>query len=187
MSPFSEWESFYVIIGSSAAGLTGLQFVVIALMADRQTSSTTREIDAFASPTIVHFGVVLLLSGILTAPWHGLTFPALLLGGCGLAGIVYSAVVLRRARGQTSYRLVPEDWLFFAVLPLGAYLILAVSASLLRPNPEQALFGIATTALLLLFIGIHNAWDTVTYIAVMKPGEPGRSNERPAKSPGPDV
>jgi F0F1-type ATP synthase assembly protein I len=185
MSPFSEWESFYVIIGSSAAGLTGLQFVVIALMADRQTPSTTREIDAFASPTIVHFGVVLLLSGILTAPWHGLTFPALLLGGCGLAGMVYSALVLRRARGQRSYRLVLEDWLFFAVLPLLAYMILAVGAFLLRSHPGRALFGIATTALLLLFIGIHNAWDTVTYIAVMKPGEPARSKQPPPVPPGP--
>jgi hypothetical protein len=29
-----------------------------------------------------------------------------------------------------------------------------------------ALFVIGATALLLLFIGIHNAWDTVTYVAV---------------------
>ena len=28
------WESFYVIVGSSGAALTGLQFVVIALLAD---------------------------------------------------------------------------------------------------------------------------------------------------------
>jgi hypothetical protein len=30
----AEWESFYVIVGSSSAALTGLQFVVIALVAD---------------------------------------------------------------------------------------------------------------------------------------------------------
>src|SRR6266576_2769898 len=30
-TPFSAWENFYVIIGSSAAALTGLQFVVVVL------------------------------------------------------------------------------------------------------------------------------------------------------------
>jgi hypothetical protein len=49
-SPFSVWESFYVIIGSSAAALTGLQFVVIALIAEARTRSTSREIAAFGTP-----------------------------------------------------------------------------------------------------------------------------------------
>lgn len=31
---FPEWETFYVIVGSSAGALTGLMFVVIALVAD---------------------------------------------------------------------------------------------------------------------------------------------------------
>lgn len=65
-SPLVAWESFYVIVGSSGAALTGLQFVVIALIAESRT----------------------------------------------------------------------------------------------------LLFVIGATAILLLFIGIHNAWDTVTYITV---------------------
>jgi hypothetical protein len=28
----------------------------------------------------------------------------------------------------------------------------------------SALFGVAAATLLLLFVGIHNAWDSVTYI-----------------------
>ncbi len=32
--PLRAWETFYVIVGSSAAALTGLQFVVIALIAE---------------------------------------------------------------------------------------------------------------------------------------------------------
>ena len=185
MSPLAEWDNFYVIIGSSAAGLTGLQFVVIALVADMESPGTTREIDAFSTPTIVHFGVVMLLSGILTAPWHGLSAPALLLGACGLTGLIYSALVIRRVLRVTSYRMVLEDWVFFALLPLGAYAILTASAWTLRSHPERSLFGIAMTALLLLFIGIHNAWDTVTFIAVAKREEEARSKEPPAKSPPP--
>jgi hypothetical protein len=41
--------------------------------------------------------------------------------------------------------------------------MLAVTAFVARPNARPALFGVAASALLLLFIGIHNAWDTVTY------------------------
>jgi hypothetical protein len=35
MTALGEWESFYVIVGSSAGALIGLQFVVIALIAER--------------------------------------------------------------------------------------------------------------------------------------------------------
>jgi hypothetical protein len=117
VSIFTEWESFYVIVGSSAAALTGLQFVVIALTADLRSRSNTQTLGAFATPTIIHFGVVLLLSGILTAPWHGLGIPAVLIAACGFMGLVYSILVVRRARRQTTYSMVLEDWLFHGTSP----------------------------------------------------------------------
>jgi hypothetical protein len=174
-SPLIAWETFYVIIGSSAAALTGLQFVVIALVAESKVRSTTREIDAFGTPTIIHFCAVLLVSAILSAPWHGLRNVAIALGACGLAGVVYGVIVVRRARRQTGYHPVFEDWLWHGVLPLIAYALLVLSALMLRSHPQRVLFLIGATALLLLFIGIHNAWDTVTYIALKRlqpPTEP---------------
>ena len=72
-SPLIPWENFYVIIGSSAAALTGLQFVVIALVADSRKKSTISEVDAFGTPTVVHFSAVLLVSAILSAPWWALS------------------------------------------------------------------------------------------------------------------
>ena len=63
-----------------------------------------------------------------------------------------------------------EDWLFHAVLPFAAYATLSASACAARAHPTECLFGVATAALLLLFIGIHNAWDAVTYhVFVNKP------------------
>jgi hypothetical protein len=168
-SSLAAWESFYVIVGSSGAALTGLQFVVIALIAEARTRSTPREIEAFGTPTIVHFCAVLLVSAILNAPWHGLSSVSLALGACGLAGVVYGAVVVLRARRQTGYRPVFEDWLWHAVLPLIAYALLLVSAIVLGSYPQRVLFVIGAAALLLLFIGIHNAWDAVTYIATQQP------------------
>ena len=180
-SPLIAWESFYVIVGSSGAALTGLQFVVIALVANSRTRSTLQQIDAFGTPTIVHFCAVLLVSAILSAPWPTLSSIGAVLGVCGVAGVVYGVIVVLRARRQTGYRPVFEDWLWHAVLPLIAYALLLVSAVLLRSYPHRVLFVVAATALLLLFIGIHNAWDTVTYIAVQASQKP-----KPPKPPEPE-
>ena len=35
----AQWQNFYVIAGSSAGALTGLQFVVMALIADSEMTS----------------------------------------------------------------------------------------------------------------------------------------------------
>jgi hypothetical protein len=178
-SPLAAWETFYVIIGSSAAALTGLQFVVMALVAESRTKSTTREIDAFGTPTIVHFCAVLLVSAVLSAPWHSVSNTGLALDACGVAGVVYVPIVIRRALRQTGYKPVFEDWLWHAVLPFIGYAALLAAAIALPGRPEPVLFVIGTIALLLLFIGIHNAWDTVTYIAVERmhaPKEPGEQS-----------
>jgi len=180
-SPLVAWETFFFLVGSSGAGLTGLQFVVIALISESRRRPTHREIEAFATPNILHFCAVLLISAIVSAPWHGMSGVAFALGACGVAGVGYGLIVIRRARGQTNYRPVLEDWLWHSVFPLITYtLLVAASVGLIR-YPRQALFVIGATALLLLFIGIHNAWDTVTYVAVEQaqtPQEREDGNER---------
>jgi hypothetical protein len=165
-STFTAWESFYVIVGSSAGALTGLQFVVIALISESRQPVTLSQIDAFGTPTVVHFCSALLVSAILSAPWPALSGPRLLLGATGFAGLGYVAVVTIRARRQTLYHVVLEDWIFHTVLPFISYATLVAAAIALRSRTTIALFMIGTLALLLLFVGIHNAWDTITFIAV---------------------
>ena len=159
------WESFYVIVGSSGAALTGLQFVVVTLIADVGTPASGQSIAAFGTPTVVHFCAALLVSAILSAPWQALSSAAVALGGCGVAGIVYAALVARRARHQTEYKPVLEDWMWYIILPLAAYATILVAAFTLPRSATSALFAVAAGTLLLLFVGIHNAWDTVTYVA----------------------
>jgi hypothetical protein len=73
MTALAGWQNFYVIVGSSAGALIGLQFVVLSLITRTPTARGDAEIGgAFATPTIVHFGAVLGLSGILSAPWDGI-------------------------------------------------------------------------------------------------------------------
>ena len=161
------WENFYIIVGSSAGALTGLQFVVMALVAESDTGPDTGEVDTFGTPAIVHFCAVLLVSAILSAPWPQLWEAATAIGIGGVLGIVYTLIVLRRARRTRVYKPELEDWIWHAVLPLVAYVTLSVGAATLPFNHVPALFGIAAFALLLLFVGIHNAWDSVTYVAAL--------------------
>jgi hypothetical protein len=172
------WENFYVIVGSSAAALTGLQFVVIALVAEARRKSSSREIAAFGTPTIVHFCAVLLISTILSAPWPLLSYGGLALACCGITGSAYGFIIIRRARRQTGYKPVLEDWLFHAIFPLIAYIALFVCGILLSHNSATILFVIAGVALFLLFIGIHNAWDAVIYIAVERYQAPVESTDK---------
>jgi hypothetical protein len=166
----ARWASFYAIVGPAAATLTGLQFIVVALVPEmrQRKQDGAVGIDAFSTPTIVYFGTVLLISAVLCAPWNGLAVVASLIAVCGAAGAGYSLIVARRAQRVTSYQLVLEDWIWHVALPLAAQVTLLAAGLALVRHPNGALFTIAAAALLLLFIGIHNAWDTVTFLVIQR-------------------
>lgn len=164
MTPLAEWQTFYEIMGSSAGALIGLQFVVMALIANTPSARPDENAgNAFATPNIVHFGSVLLLAGIMSAPWHATTAIPILWIAAGAAGVLYSLIVSRRMRRQTLYKPELEDWLCHSALPLLAYAILIGSGCAGFLFLRRAAFAIAAATILLLFIGIHNAWDTATY------------------------
>jgi hypothetical protein len=163
VSEFAKWDSFYVIVGSAAGALIGLQFVVMTLIAQRPSIRGADAGAAFGTPTIVHFGTTLLLSALLRAPWQTIVTPAALWGLVGFGGVAYAAIVVRRMRRQTVYEPEFEDWLFHVALPVGAYALLALTAFAAPFLTREALFGVGAAVLLLLFIGIHNAWDATAY------------------------
>src|SRR3989442_8931282 len=109
LAPFAGWENFYVIIGSSAAALTGLQFVVIVLGAEAR-SVRGPELGAFGTPTVVHFCAVLLISAILSVPWRAIGSGGLAPGACGVGGITHHVGVLTRARGGKTHPPGLAEW-----------------------------------------------------------------------------
>jgi len=163
---FPAWETFYVILGSSAGALTGLMFVAIALVADFGGSEA--QIEAFGTPTVVHFGATLLLSIIVVAPWPVMLGARVALMAFGAAGTVYMFIVSRRAHRQTDYKPVVQDWVFHSALPSVAYVSVLVAGLVLPRGRSFFLFTVGASAVLLLFVGIHNAWDTVTFIVVAR-------------------
>src|SRR3982074_417995 len=125
-SVLTHWESFYVIVGSSAGGLTGLMFVVVALVRESSMPRSPDTINAFGTPTVIHFVAVLLLAAVLSAPWTRLKDPAHVVGATALAGIVSLLVVLRRMLRQSAYKPVLEDWIWHQILPILGYAMLFV-------------------------------------------------------------
>jgi hypothetical protein len=169
------WESFYVIVGSSAGALTGLQFVVLTIIAELGTSGDRKEtIAAFGSPNIVHFCAALLLSAILSAPWGSLHGASIVVTATGALGVAYIALVLARTLRQKAYRPVLEDWMWHDILPALSYTAITAAGAVLGVSPVGALFVIAAALLMLLFIGIHNTWDSLTFVtSEMSPARAG--------------
>jgi hypothetical protein len=161
----ASWQNFYVIAGSAAGALTGLQFVVMTLVAQARAAGSMREIHAFGTPTVMHFCTSLVLSAVMTSPWQSLTMLGGLLAVFGLAGVVYSFRVLWHAR-QTEYRPDLEDWIWYVAFPVVAHLMLLGSGVLMFFAIAWSPTAVAVDTLVFLLLGVHNSWDTVTYVAV---------------------
>ena len=166
----TDWQSFYVLVGSSAAALTGLTFVVITISAERgdiagSASARLTGLRVFITPTAVHFGAALWLSALMCIPGQTAVALEALLAATGLAGLAYCASLLRGMLASSfGYKPFVSDWIWSAVLPVAAYLALAVMGLRLPHQPAASLYTVGGVVLLLLFVGIHNAWDVVVWI-----------------------
>jgi hypothetical protein len=162
----AEWDNFYVITGSSAAGLTGLTFVVIALTAEAKRVNIDG-LRAYVTPIIVHFGAVLALAAYLSMPHQGTLSLSVGFGAAGAAGLAYIAHIARNIRRVASdYAPVHEDWIWNVVLPGIVYAALLALAFLIWRLPTLSMYGAAVVSILLMFIGIHNAWDIAVWNTV---------------------
>jgi hypothetical protein len=162
------WDNFYVITGGAAGGLTGLTFVVITLAADAHRVRPVG-VKTFVSPTIVHFGAILALAAYLSMPRHTVVSLSLGLGVVGLAGLIYIAtiaVAIHRMKG--AYRAVPEDWIWNVILPALCFGVLLIMGLLFSTRSKPCLYGVAAAIMLLMIVGIHNAWDIAVWNSINK-------------------
>jgi hypothetical protein len=165
------WDNFYVITGGAAGGLTGLTFVVITLAADAHRVQSVA-VRAFVTPTIVHFGAVLALAAYMTMPRHTVVSLSIGLGVVGLAGLAYVASIaagIHRLKG--AYTPVLEDWVWNVVLPALCFGVLLAMGFLFSTESKHCLYGVAAAIMLLMMVGIHNAWDIAVWNSVNKQAE----------------
>jgi hypothetical protein len=166
------WENFYVIAGSSASGLTGLTFVVIALASDANMVRLSG-LRTFITPIVIHFGSVLWIASVLSIPGHTALSLAITLGVTGITLTSYSAVTIARMVTvmRTTYKPAAEDWIWNATLPLACCLALLATSALMFSHAITALYIVGIVTLAMLFIGIHNAWDLAVWITAERPSK----------------
>jgi hypothetical protein len=172
-SLLAPWSPFFVTVGSSSAALIGLMFVVITLVTGVERARRSQDgLATFSTPTVLHFCGALLVSAILNVPWGALVYPGALIAMAGLYGVIYVVRVMLRTRRLTVYVPDLEDWAWYSGLPLLAYGAIFAGGTALPVVPAAALFALAGGVLVLIFIGIRNAWDVVTFLAIGGPNEP---------------
>jgi hypothetical protein len=162
------WDNFYVILGSAAASLIGLTFVVIALLSDMRRA-TSAGLQGYITPTIVHFGCVLSFAAYLSVPAQTVRSLSIGLAIGGVGTLIYTAAIAKNVRRfATEYAPVLEDWVWHVILPTLSYAALCVMALLIRNRLQLSLYGVAAALSSLLVIGIHNALDVAVSVTVNK-------------------
>src|SRR5580658_2511121 len=96
MSALEGWDNFYVILGSAAAALLGLTFVVIALISERRANPAG--LAGYITPTVVHFGTVLGLSCFVSVPHQNVIGLSLGFGSAATGLLIYTAAIAANLR-----------------------------------------------------------------------------------------
>jgi hypothetical protein len=157
------WHDFYVMTGSGAAALTGLLFVIVTLAPHIVARSVDTGVRSFISPIAVHFTAAMTVSAVMLAP----DIPAMMLGGglaaAGVGLIVYMAWT-RANRQWLSNKLPILDWIWYIGLPLVAFVSIIGSGIAIAKNAVMGPYTLAAATVLLIIIGIRNAWDIVVWM-----------------------
>jgi hypothetical protein len=168
------WSEYFFMIGSSAAALIGLMFVVVTLTAGRDRAEVERGKRLYTSPIVWHLAVVLGLSGMAIAPNVPSAVFGATAGGLALIGI---AIGVRSSIGISRRPAAAEaagfDTLWYGVVPAIGYVGLAAAAVGMLRGSEWGPSAIAADLMALLLVSIHAEWDLVTYLAPIA----GRSAE----------
>jgi hypothetical protein len=165
-----EWHDFYVLLGTASATLVGLMFVAASIGATVFNEEHRGALEAFITPTVVHFAAVLFACLVITMPTHHWEGLSALLGVGGLAGLIYGGRVLVQLIIRHRFNVELIDRLFYALLPLAGYLLALAAAVLGFLHVAASAYVMAAALLVLLLAGLRNAWDMMLWIMIRSPG-----------------
>jgi hypothetical protein len=173
------WHDFYVLVGTASATLVGLMFIAASVGAQIFKEENRGAMEAFISPTVVHFSTTLFVSILATVPVSsGLPLAALFLT-LGLAGFAFSLRVWFQLLVRRSYKVDLIDRVFYALIPCVGQLLVPVAGATLLVRPALGLDCLAGATIVLLFAGIRNAWDMTMWIVIRIPV--GESRDDPPR------
>jgi hypothetical protein len=168
--PLQGWHEFYFLVGTSAAALTGLMFVVVSINPDNIGRRPASGVRGFVTPTMVFFTTAFLVSALLLVPGLPQRSLAVLLMAAGIGGIVYMVWTRVHHHWHHGFPDQPptrdtEDLVFFVSLPFVSYALVCLAALGLWLEKGYGAPTLAVATVLLVVTGIHNAWDLVIWMA----------------------
>lgn len=184
---FEGWDNYFVLLGTASAGLIGLLFVVITLTSNFERSRALWAAGIYMTPIAVHFAAVLTISAIAIVP--GLTSPivAVLVALMGLAGLAAATRTCLGILGISKSGDPPHwsDLWGYGIGPAAAYVAIVGAAASIWLGRAWSVYALAGLLLILLLLGIRNAWDLITWMAPQGPKSPdsGPPKEDPATPP----
>lgn len=180
---FKEWGEYFFMLGSSAASLIGLMFVVVTLTPGRNREQTEHGKHLYTSPIVWHLAIVVMLSGGAMAPTISARFYGAVSGALALWGIMLGVrnaigIVRTRISGNDN---VLFDFCWYGLVPAIIYVGLGVAATGLFLERPWGASGIAASLMALLLMSVHAEWDLVTFLA---PLASPPADEAKSKKPG---
>jgi hypothetical protein len=171
---FHDWDSFYLMLGSSGAALIGLLFVVVTLTADFERNRVLRAVSIYMTPTALDFGLVLAISALALTPHLTAPATAVLLGLGALVGLASTIRSCVGIRGMAAAQEPPHwsDFWLYGFVPAAVYVALGGDAVALWARAAWAVHATAALVLVLLLVGIRNAWDLITWMAPQRGAQP---------------
>jgi hypothetical protein len=163
---FRDWSDFYLLVGSAAAALIGLLFVVASLTSGLERSTVQRGARLYLTPIIFHLAALVVLSAVAMMPEVPRPAAASVAGAAAAAGLLYAIMVVRGILGPTHEESPhwTDKW-FYGVAPGALYLLLGLVSAGMWLGADWPPMGQAAIALVLLLVAIRNAWDLATWLA----------------------
>ena len=157
------WRDFYAFAGAAAATLMGLMFVVVSVgQRALATEEGSRALRGFFTPIVLFFTTVITVAVLMLIPD---TLPSVL--GVLLAAVALTGFVVMIASGVhatwTHSDLGLDDLTWYVILPYVSYAAIGAASLIVWRAPSLGLHIVAGAVLLLLLVGIRNAWDLVVY------------------------
>ncbi len=160
------WDNYFFMIGSSAAALIGLMFVVVTLTAGHDRGEVERGKQLYTSPIVFHLAVVLVLSGLAVVPKLS---PKLFGAAIVVVSLMGLLIGLRSTFGIRRLKFAPDstafDMVWYGLAPAIVYAISGLSGAAMFEGVSWAMPATAALVMALLLVSIHAEWDLVTYLA----------------------
>lgn len=166
---FTPWQTFFQLIGSSAAALIGLLFIVATFTTRREGEDVAVGVRLFLTPTVFHLSMVLVMSAVALAPPLLPRSAVILVGALG--SVIYSGAVALRLLRFDGVAHWSDVW-FYGFAPAALSLGLAASAGVAWSGDGRGVTGLAVLLLGLLGAAIRNGWDLVTWLAPRRQSGP---------------